>query len=82
VGFDIYLIFEIFAKVFEKMRFQADSPRTPGGRFVILNRTGCSSVDLADGLRPARGQSAGPRRTVHGVLADGPLGPMVSLASH
>jgi hypothetical protein len=60
------------AKVFEKMRFQADNPQTPSGRSVILNRTGCSSVDRADGPRPARGQSAGPRRAVRGVLADGP----------
>jgi hypothetical protein len=62
--FDIYLISEIFAKVSKKMRFQADSPQTPGGQSIILNRTGCILVDRADGRRPARGQSAGPRRTV------------------
>jgi hypothetical protein len=54
-NFDIYLISEIFAKVFKKMRFQADSPRTPGGQSVIFNRTGCILVDRADGRRPARG---------------------------
>jgi hypothetical protein len=62
------------------MRFQADSPRTLGGRSVILNRTGCSSVDRANGPWPARGQSAGPRQTVREVLADGPPGPTVSPA--
>jgi hypothetical protein len=65
-----YLSF--LAKVFEKMCFQADCTQTPGGRSVILNITGCSSVDRADGPRPARGHSAGPRRTVRGVLVDGP----------
>jgi hypothetical protein len=87
------------------MRFQEDSPRTSGGRYVILNRTECSSVDWADGplfltersatrwtgrtvcglfvdsLQDPRGQSAGPTRTVRGVLADGPPGPTVSSAS-
>jgi hypothetical protein len=63
------------------MRFQVDSLRTLGGRSVILNRTRCSSVDRADGLQPTRGQSAGPRRTVRGALADGPPVPTVSLAS-
>jgi hypothetical protein len=43
-----------------KIRFQVDSPRTPGGRSVILNRTGCSPVDRADVPRAARGQSRGP----------------------
>jgi hypothetical protein len=71
--FDIYLISEIFGKSFRENAL-------PGGRYVILNRTGCSSVDQADGPRPARGRSAGPRRTVRGVLADGPPGPTVSLA--
>jgi hypothetical protein len=48
------------------MHFQEDSPRTPGGQSVILNRTGCISVDRADGPRPARGheRSAGSWRTV------------------
>jgi hypothetical protein len=32
-------------------------------------------VDRADGSRHARGQSAGPRRTVRGALADSPPGP-------
>jgi hypothetical protein len=63
------------------MRFQADSPRTPSGRSVILNGIGCCSVNRADGPRPARGRSAGPRRTVRGALADGPPGPTVSPAS-
>jgi hypothetical protein len=54
------LMSEIFGKSFEKIRFQADSPRTPGGRSVILNRTGCSSVDRADGPRGPGGRSAQP----------------------
>jgi hypothetical protein len=74
-------ILTFLAKVFEKMRFRADCPRTLGGRSVILNRIGCSSVDRADGPRPARGQSAGPRRTVRVALADGLPGPAVSPAS-
>jgi hypothetical protein len=64
------------------MRFRADCSRTLGGRSVILNITGCSSVDRADGPRPAREKSAGPRRTVRVALADGPPGPTVSPASH
>jgi hypothetical protein len=72
--FDIYLISEIFAKSFRENAL-------PGGRSVILNRTECSSVDRADGPRHARGQSAGPRRTVRVVLADGLPDPTVSLAS-
>jgi hypothetical protein len=46
------------------MLFRADCPRTPGGRSVIFNRTGCSSVNRADGPR-----------TVRGAQADGPRGP-------
>jgi hypothetical protein len=70
------------------MRFQTDGPRGPGGRSartggrsVIRYRTGCCSVDRADGPRPASGQSAWPRRTVRVALADGPLGPTGSLPS-
>jgi hypothetical protein len=63
------------------MRFQADSPRTPGGQSVILNRTGYISVDRADDPRPTRGQSAWPRQTVRGALADGPPGSTVSPSS-
>jgi hypothetical protein len=63
------------------MRFLADSPRTPGGWSVILNRTGCSLVDQADGPRPACGQSAGPRRAVCEVLADSPPSPTASPTS-
>jgi hypothetical protein len=72
------LIPEFLAKVFENIRFRADCPRTPGGRSVILYRTGCCSGDQADGPRPARGQSAWPRRTVRVARADGPPGPTVS----
>jgi hypothetical protein len=68
---DFYLIPEFLAKGFEKMRFRADGPRGPGGRsartgrwYIIRYRTGCYSVDRADGPRPARGQSAWPWRTV------------------
>jgi hypothetical protein len=58
------LIPKFWAKVLEKIRFRADCPWTPGGQSVILYRTGCCSGDRADGPRPARGQSAWPRRTV------------------
>jgi hypothetical protein len=37
--FDIILYLRFLAKVFEKMRFQADSPRASCGRSVILFRT-------------------------------------------
>jgi hypothetical protein len=72
------LILEFLAKVFENIRFRADCPRTPGGRSVILYRTGCCSGDQADGPRRAHGESAWPRRTVRVALADGPPGPTVS----
>jgi hypothetical protein len=63
------------------MCFQADSPWASCRRSVILFRTeqmGCSSVDRADGPRPTRGQSARPRQTVRGALADGPPGQTAS----
>jgi hypothetical protein len=64
---DFYLIPEFLAKVFEKMRFRADGPRGPGGRTmrcrgrsVIRYRTGCCSVDRADGPRPPADSPRGP----------------------
>jgi hypothetical protein len=64
--FDIYFISEVFGKSFQE---KYASRRTDRGAYAdgLLffskpNRTVCSSVDRADGLRPARGQSAGPGR--------------------
>jgi hypothetical protein len=72
------LLPEFWAKVLEKIRFWADCPRTPSGRSVILYRTGCCSGDRADGLRPARRQSAWPWRTVR--LAQRSAPPIVDSA--
>jgi hypothetical protein len=72
--FDTYLISEIFDKSFREnyaSRRTVREPYVDGPLFTSKpNRTACSSVDRADGLRPARGQSVGPTRTVRGVLAD------------
>jgi hypothetical protein len=66
------LIPEFLVKVFEKIRFRADCPQTPGGRSVILYRTGCCRgtgrtvhVLPADSPRGPGGRSAWPWRTVH-----------------
>jgi hypothetical protein len=76
--FDIYLISEIFLKSFREKyasRRTVCGPYADGPLFTSKpNRTACSSVDRADGPRPARGQSAGPTQTVRGVLADSPPG--------
>jgi hypothetical protein len=49
----------------------------PGGRSVILLKSKQNRVQLGE----LGGQSAGPKRTVRGVLADGPPGPTASSPS-
>jgi hypothetical protein len=72
--FDIYLISEVFGKGFRENSL-------PVGQSAGFRRTVCyllrnqtelcaARVDRADGPRPTRRQSAGPRRTVREVLAD------------
>jgi hypothetical protein len=83
--FDIYLIPEVFGKSFREKcasRRTVRGPYADGPLFFSKpNRTECSSVDRADGPRPARGQSVGPKRTVRGVLVDSPTGPTTTSAS-
>jgi hypothetical protein len=81
--FDIYLISEIFSKRFREKYASRQTVRGPYANDPLFssNRTVCSSVDRADGPQPAREQSAGPRQTVRGVLADSPPGPTASSAS-
>jgi hypothetical protein len=77
--FDIYLISKAFGKRFREKYASRRTIRGPYADSPLFsskpNRTVCSSVDRANGPQPARGQSAGPKRTVHEVLADSPFGP-------
>jgi hypothetical protein len=71
-GFLIFILYVRFlAKVFEKMRFQADSPRASCGRSVILFRTEPNRVQLGG----PGGRSAICPRIVRGAQADGSRGP-------
>jgi hypothetical protein len=71
-GFLIFILYLRFlAKVFEKMRFQADSPQASCGRSVILFRTEQNKVQLGG----PGGRSVACPRTVRGAQADGPQGP-------
>jgi hypothetical protein len=83
--FGFHLISEVFGKSFREKyasRRTVRGPYADGPLFSLkANRTVCSSVDWADGPWLARGQSAGPRMTVRGVLADSPPGPTASSAS-
>jgi hypothetical protein len=68
---------------FEKNRFRADNPRVYGGQSIInLETRQAARVDRANSPRPACGLPAGPRRTIHRVLADSPPGPTGTSDSH
>jgi hypothetical protein len=80
--FNIWGFWQRFSRKFASRRTVRGQRRTV--RYLPRNqRERCAvGVDRADGPRPARGQFAGPRRTVCEVLADSPPGPTGTSDSH